>query len=88
VFASKSLVEHLARGLVGIGGFAVTAVLATSHPWLALAALPVAFWALRGCPMCWTVGLAQTLLATARGKSAAGLCGDGSCASRKCAESD
>jgi hypothetical protein len=30
--------------------------------------LPVALWALKGCPVCWTIGLIETL--TARGTGA------------------
>lgn len=83
MFASKSLLEHLVRGIVGIGAFVASGPLAVTHPWLALALIPVAFVALRGCPMCWTVGLVQTVLARAQRKSSEGLCVDGSCALRE-----
>src|SRR5262249_45596859 len=33
----------------------------TAHPWLSLGAGVAALVALRGCPMCWTVGLVETL---------------------------
>jgi len=33
----------------------------TAHPWLSLVAGVAALVALRGCPMCWTVGLVETL---------------------------
>ena len=79
MFASKSVVEHLARGIVGLGAFVAAVHWAPQHPWLALAALPVGFLALRGCPTCWLVGLAQTL---APRFAKAGPCADGSCAPR------
>jgi hypothetical protein len=79
MFASKTVVEHLARGVVGVGAFALATAIASSPPWLALVLLPVGFVALRGCPMCWTVGLVQTVAAKLQGKSAAGLCADGGC---------
>jgi hypothetical protein len=79
MFASKSLLEHLARGIVGLGAFVAAALLAPLHPWLALAALPVGFVLLRGCPTCWLVGLVQTV-APRLGKANA--CVDGSCSKR------
>jgi hypothetical protein len=80
MFGSKTILGHLARGALGVGtlGFAVSG--AAAHPWLALAALPIALVAFRGCPTCWTVGLVQTVVAKLQGKSTEGLCRDGSCA--------
>ena len=80
MFASKTISGHLARGAVGVGtmGFALWG--AAAHPWLPLAALPIALFAFRGCPLCWTVGLVQTVVAKLQGKSTDGLCLDGSCA--------
>jgi len=78
MFESKSLPEHLARGFVGIGAFVAAILLAPHHPSLALAALPVGFLALRGCPSCWLVGLVQTI-ATGRKSNE---CMDGGCATR------
>lgn len=83
MFASKSIMAHLARGVAGLGALAAAAVLAEGHPWLALALLPVALVALRGCPMCWTFGLIQTVLARFSGRSTAGLCRGGGCAVRR-----
>src|SRR4051794_31646127 len=80
MFASKGITEHLARGLVGLLAFTAATRLATTHPWLAFAAVGVAFAALRGCPTCWTIGLVQTMVAKVRGRSTEGLCRDGNCA--------
>lgn len=82
MFASKSIVEHLARGAAGLGALAAFVVLAAAHPWLSLPLIPLALVALRGCPMCWTVGLVQTVLARLQGKASSGPCIDGSCAVR------
>jgi len=79
---SKTLTEHLARGAVGLGALACALAVADAHPWLALLAVPVALFALRGCPTCWTVGLVQLLIAKLRGRPTDGLCRDGSCARR------
>jgi hypothetical protein len=60
-FASKSVPRHLARGLIGfgliIGSIALTPIVG---PAILLAA-PFGLVALRGCPACWMVGLAQTI---------------------------
>jgi hypothetical protein len=62
-FASASLGRHLARGAIGfggvIGGLALIPVLGMA----ALVLVPIGLVALRGCPMCWTMGLIQTLSA-------------------------
>ena len=80
MFASKNLTVHLVRGLIGVAAFVTSVLLFGAHPLLALAALPVALIALRGCPSCWTIGLMQTL--AARGKPSAAACRDGECALR------
>jgi hypothetical protein len=60
-FASRSLPAHLLRGAIGfgliLGAVAATPVIG----WPSWLMLPAGLVALRGCPMCWTVGLIQTL---------------------------
>jgi hypothetical protein len=68
MFASRGILEHLARGVVGLAALFVAAMFGTSHPWWSLLAMPVALVALRGCPMCWTIGLFQTVVARVRGR--------------------
>ncbi|MFF2580231.1 hypothetical protein [Streptomyces goshikiensis] len=60
-FSSSSLPRHLARGAVGFGGLIASIALVPSLGPLALLLLPIGVLALRGCPMCWTIGLLQTL---------------------------
>jgi hypothetical protein len=83
MFASKSLLEHLARGTAGLGALVAAVALAPAWPWLSLVLLPLALVALRGCPMCWTVGLIQTVHARLQRKPTRGLCIDGACALRE-----
>jgi len=66
MFGSASLGAHLMRGAAAAAllGFAI--VQQTAHPWASLSAGVAALVALRGCPMCWTVGLVETL---AQGRS-------------------
>ncbi|KIF00380.1 hypothetical protein PL81_41550 [Streptomyces sp. RSD-27] len=74
-FASASLSRHLVRGVLGFGSL-VLAVVLLPYAWpVSLALLPAGLLALRGCPMCWAVGLAQTL---SRGRLRRS-CEDGRC---------
>ena len=64
-FASNTLKEHLARGVVGAGAvFGIATVSASSFAWWAVpvdgALVVTALVALRGCPMCWSIGLIET----------------------------
>jgi hypothetical protein len=62
-FASASLSRHLARGMIGFGGMIGGLALIPVAGFAALLLVPVGLVALRGCPMCWTMGLVQTLSA-------------------------
>ncbi|MEV7520656.1 hypothetical protein [Streptomyces sp. NPDC091371] len=60
-FASSSLPRHLVRGAVGFGGLIGAFALLPVWGPASLLLAPVGVLALRGCPMCWAIGLAQTL---------------------------
>lgn len=74
-FSSSSLPRHLARGAVGFGGLIGSIALLPAIGPVALLLLPLGVLALRGCPMCWTIGLLQTL---SRGRLRR-VCDGGSC---------
>ena len=61
MFGSAFLGAHLMRGAAAAALLAWAFVHQTAHPWLSLGAGVAALVALRGCPMCWTVGLVETL---------------------------
>ena len=61
VFASRSLAGHLLRGGVAFGCLYWAWLNQHQAPWLALLAGALALVAMRGCPMCWTIGLVETL---------------------------
>ena len=61
MFGSAFLGAHLMRGAAAAALLAWAIVDQTAHPWLSLGAGVAALVALRGCPMCWTVGLVETL---------------------------
>ncbi|MCX4588142.1 hypothetical protein [Streptomyces sp. NBC_01481] len=74
-FASSSLPRHLVRGVIGFGSLiGSVAFIPTVGP-VSLLLLPVGVLALRGCPMCWTIGLIQTI---SRGRLQR-TCEDGQC---------
>ncbi|MFF4433110.1 hypothetical protein ACFYZ4_28620 [Streptomyces sp. NPDC001513] len=60
-FASASVPRHLARGAVGFGALIAAFALIPAFGPATLLLAPVGLVALRGCPMCWAIGLAQTL---------------------------
>jgi hypothetical protein len=62
-FASKSLGAHLLRGGIGFGLIAAALALTASLGAVALLLAPAGLLALRGCPMCWTIGLIETISA-------------------------
>ncbi|MFG3520691.1 hypothetical protein ACGF5S_10530 [Nocardia nova] len=60
-FASRSVPVHLARGLLGFGLIVASIALIPAAGPAALLLLPAGVVALRGCPTCWLIGLAQTV---------------------------
>ncbi|WP_033212507.1 hypothetical protein [Kitasatospora phosalacinea] len=74
-FASASLPRHLLRGAVGFGAIAAGLGLLPVLGAVVLLLVPVGLLALRGCPMCWAIGLLQTV---SRGRLRRD-CADGRC---------
>jgi len=66
LFASKNLAEHLLRGALGLGALYWAVTLSATAPFAALALGVGALVALRGCPVCWSIGLLQTARQTLR----------------------
>ena len=78
-FGSPTIAVHLLRGIVGIGFVAVALQYASTLGWWTLVPALIAFVCLGGCPMCWIVGFAGTIL----GGDRTALCLDGSCSREK-----
>ncbi|MFH8728723.1 hypothetical protein [Streptomyces termitum] len=74
-FASSSVPRHLLRGLLGFGPMAAAVALVPLAGPLVLLVAPLGLIALRGCPVCWTIGLVQTV---SRGRLRRS-CEDGAC---------
>ena len=60
VFATRTLTGHVIRGAVAFALLYV-AIQQHLHPVASLFAGLLALVAMRGCPMCWTIGLAETI---------------------------
>lgn len=78
MFASRTVTEHVVRGVLGLALAVAAVVLAGDHPWAMIGLVgTVVLW--RGCPTCWAMGLAATLAGRrTEGDRAAG-CVDGTC---------
>jgi hypothetical protein len=61
LFASSSLSEHLLRGIIGIALLWVAIEIAAEQPWASLGLGVLMIIAFKGCPVCWTIGLFETL---------------------------
>ena len=79
MFKSRSVARHLVRGITGFGPLYITLYYGSVLGWWTLAPAAAALVCLRGCPMCWTVGLIETVL----DRNYEALCVDGSCAEVK-----
>jgi hypothetical protein len=75
MFKSDSVIEHVVRGIVGFGLLGVGLLYSPVLGWWTLVPLAGALVCFRGCPMCWTAGLVETVLHRKAQQS----CIDGSC---------
>lgn len=62
VFGNRSILVHLAKGVAGFValGFALDSM--NRSIWPSVILLPVAMFFFRGCPICWTIGLFETVI--------------------------
>jgi hypothetical protein len=61
LFATRTLGGHLLRGAVAFALLYHAIAQQQAHPGWALVAGLGALVVLRGCPMCWTIGLVETV---------------------------
>ena len=59
MFGSKTIAAHLVRGVIAAGLIAWALLHQSSNPALAVVAGVLAVIAMRGCPLCWTMGLLE-----------------------------
>lgn len=61
LLATRTLTGHLIRGAVAFALLYVAIEHQHVHPVASLSAGLLALVAMRGCPVCWTIGLAETI---------------------------
>jgi hypothetical protein len=61
MFASKTVAAHMLRGVIAAALITWAVMHQWSHPAFAVAASVMAIVAMRGCPLCWTLGLLETI---------------------------
>ena len=61
LFASNTLTGHVVRGAIAFALLYAAITQQHQHPWWALLAGALSLVAMRGCPICWTIGLAETI---------------------------
>ena len=61
MFASTSIAAHLTRGVIAAALIAWAVLHQSSNPAFAVIAIVLAIVAMRGCPMCWALGLVETI---------------------------
>jgi hypothetical protein len=65
MFGSKTVLTHILRGVIGFGALALAILFArdtdTASVLGSVTLAIVALIALRGCPICWAMGMAETL---------------------------
>lgn len=62
MFGSRTVSLHILRGILGLGFLAIALQYSPVWGWWTLVPLACALFCLGGCPMCWTVGLIETVL--------------------------
>lgn len=60
-FATRTLTGHLIRGAVAFALLYLAIDQQHVHPVASLSAGLLALVAMRGCPVCWAIGLAETI---------------------------
>jgi hypothetical protein len=79
MFARRTVAKHVVRGVLGIAAFVAAVAPPSPHPVWFIAFLALGLVMLRGCPMCWTVGLVQTIAARLGRRAAISSCAVGDC---------
>ena len=61
MFGSTSIAAHLTRGVIAAALIGWVVIDQFSSPAFAVIAIALAIVAMRGCPMCWVLGLVETV---------------------------
>jgi hypothetical protein len=64
IFGNRTIGRHLLRGALGITALYLALSTLRGTTWGSLIFLAAALYLLKGCPMCWTLGLIETIAMT------------------------
>jgi hypothetical protein len=62
VFGNRTITLHVCRGALGVTALYGSFVTINHTIWPSIVLLPTAIYLLKGCPMCWTMGLIETIV--------------------------
>jgi len=62
VFGNRTITLHILRGVLGVAALYGAFATMNHTLWASLILLAAAFLLLKGCPMCWTMGLIETIV--------------------------
>ena len=60
-FGNRTIGLHILRGVLGVAALYASLSTAGRTIWPSLVLLPAGLYFLKGCPLCWTVGLIETV---------------------------
>ena len=60
-FGNRNLTVHLLKGPGGFGALGFALFTMNGTPWPSLILVPLSVYLLKGCPVCWTIGIFETL---------------------------
>jgi len=63
-FGNKTIGLHLVKGFLGFVALFVSLSTIDQMVWPSLILLPLVVYLWKGCPMCWTLGLIETIVMT------------------------
>ncbi len=62
VFGNRTIGLHLLRGILGVAALYAAFSTMNDTVWPSIILLPAAIFLLKGCPLCWTMGLIETIV--------------------------
>ncbi|HYW74837.1 MAG TPA: hypothetical protein VE961_27675 [Pyrinomonadaceae bacterium] len=75
IFGNRTIPRHLLRGALGLTALYIAASTFHGTTWRALLFLALALILLKGCPMCWTLGLIETIAMAVHRRNEQKCCG-------------
>ena len=61
-FGNKTIRVHLIKGLLGLIALYISINTMSRTVWPSIILIPLVLYLLKGCPLCWTMGLIETIV--------------------------